>query len=495
MHRCAALVLVCSTVAFTLLQSGSAVEQIHITLGDTDSEMRVLWATPSNVTSWVSYGTQRGDRLKRTQRSENLRQGRRYFYRVYAEGSPVSRMYNFTTLPVHKNVSMTYLVYGDLGVRDGTDTFPALQAELAHWNHTAVWHIGDEFLRLIEPVASSLPYMVSPGNHEIAGDFLHYRTRFSTPGTPWPIPKGKMWYSYDIGLVHFISYSTEVYFTYNEEYECSQYYWLLEDLVKANRNRARVPWIVAMGHRPMYCSNADADDCTGWLFGGRVRAGLENLFHTQGVDLIVEAHEHSYERLWPVYNYNVIQTNYVNPRGSVHVISGAAGNQEGNDKFGPYSKAWSAYRHSKPRDNNFGRLHVHNRTHIHWQQVRVKDGHVFDSFWLVQHEHGPFVPNANCTLSVSTHSSCHCPSPFYVLVLTYAAMFMACFAVIAVVAKLCWRWRMRIFGKCYVWGVLGQRPYLVYKTLSSKQIYEEEDATLISADEPSFFVGRAQGIQ
>ena len=60
---------------------------------------------------------------------------------------------------------------------------------------------------------------------------------------------------------------------------------------------------------------------------------LENLFHSQGVDLIIEAHEHSYERLWPVFNHDVIQTNYINPRGSVHVISGAAGNQEGKDNM------------------------------------------------------------------------------------------------------------------------------------------------------------------
>lgn len=39
---------------------------------------------------------------------------------------------------------------------------------------------------------------------EIGSDFKHYGTRFSMPGTPWPIPKDKMWYSYDIGLVHFI---------------------------------------------------------------------------------------------------------------------------------------------------------------------------------------------------------------------------------------------------------------------------------------------------
>lgn len=33
-------------------------------------------------------------------------------------------------------------------------------------------------------------------------------------------------------------------------------------LQKANKNRAVRPWIITMGHRPMYCSNADLDDCT-----------------------------------------------------------------------------------------------------------------------------------------------------------------------------------------------------------------------------------------
>ena len=70
-----------------------------------------------------------------------------------------------------------------------------------------------------------------------------------------------------------VSYSTEVFFTYQETYECGQYYWLLDDLVQANENRHNVPWIVAVGHRPMYCSNDNGDDCTGLPFRGRVRAG------------------------------------------------------------------------------------------------------------------------------------------------------------------------------------------------------------------------------
>lgn len=42
---------------------------------------------------------------------------------------------------------------------------------------------------------------------------------------------------------------------------------------EANRpeNRALRPWIITMGHRPMYCSDDDQDDCT--KFDSYVRPG------------------------------------------------------------------------------------------------------------------------------------------------------------------------------------------------------------------------------
>ena len=100
-----------------------------------------------------------------------------------------------------------------------------------------------------------------------------------------------------------------------------QYNWLLRDLKAANANRAAQPWIVVVGHRPMYCSNNDGSSIhhcknvnniirTGIPIpeSSTFMFGLEKLFYDQGVDVIFAAHEHSYERMWPVYNRKVSHT-------------------------------------------------------------------------------------------------------------------------------------------------------------------------------------------
>jgi hypothetical protein len=63
-------------------------------------------------------------------------------------------------------------------------------------------------------------------------------------------------WSYDIGPAHIIAFSTEFhYFTQWGTHQIgNQYKWLENDLIKANKpeNRALRPWIITMGHRPIY---------------------------------------------------------------------------------------------------------------------------------------------------------------------------------------------------------------------------------------------------
>jgi len=200
-----------------------------------------------------------------------------------------------------------------------------------------------------------------------------------------------VWHSWNIQLVHFISYSTEALWARKQDV-ARQRAWLEADLIEANKHRDQQPWIVAYGHRPMYCSNDDGDDCTD--FQSNVRLAFEELFYTYGVDVIIEAHEHSYERLWPVYNLNVTDHSYDDPHSPVHIITGAAGcNEDTGDCLNMITKPqgpWSALRSSGKQTYGYGHLIPYNSTHLYWDELAVVTGQVLDKLFIVQHHHGPF---------------------------------------------------------------------------------------------------------
>ncbi|KAB1274120.1 Acid phosphatase type 7 [Camelus dromedarius] len=282
---------------------------------------------------------------------------------VYRCGSTQgwSRRFRFRALKNGPHWSPRLAVFGDLGA-DNPRALPRLRRDTLQGMYDAVLHVGDfaynmdednarvgdKFMNLIEPVAASLPYMTCPGNHEERYNFSNYKARFSMPGN-----SEGLWYSWDLGPAHIISFSTEVYFFlhYGRHLVEKQFHWLESDLQKANQNRVARPWIITMGHRPMYCSNADLDDCT-W-HESKVRKGLlgkfyglEDLFYKYGVDLQLWAHEHSYERLWPIYNYQ--------------------GCEERLTSFTLFPRPWSAVR---VKEYGYTRLHILNGTHVHIQQV------------------------------------------------------------------------------------------------------------------------------
>ena len=152
-----------------------------------------------------------------------------------------------------------------------------------------------------------------------------------------------------------------------------------------------------MGHRPMYCSDYDGDDCT--LYNSRIRTGLpiihayalEKLFYEYGVDLELWAHEHTFERMYPVYNrtvYNGTRDNpYFDPPAPVHVVTGSAGCQEKTDTFIANPGPWSAFRSS---NYGFSRMQIFNATHLYFEQTVAASDTVEDHFWLIKHHHGPY---------------------------------------------------------------------------------------------------------
>ena len=305
----------------------------------------------------------------------------------------------------------TFLSSGDMGVTNADDTLRTMGS--LQNSSSFIWHLGDQsysddrlessyeitwnqFMNRLQPLASSLPFMTLPGNHEATcneiiptlcsdmhKNFTAYRARFNMPS----LPSGgvdNMWYSFDYGLVHFVSISTETDFPGAPEGPGSylnagpfgdQMGWLERDLAAAVANRARVPWILVGGHRPVYSTGGEADAMTA------LRAWLEPVFAKYQVDMYLCGHVHWYERLYPVAKGIPVQKDYINPSSPVYLINGAAGNIEGHS-WGGSGADYLAYLNQV--DYGVAQLTVHNHTHLSWQWFRASDGQVVDTFVLVQ---------------------------------------------------------------------------------------------------------------
>ena len=168
----------------------------------------------------------------------------------------------------------------------------------------------------------------------------HFTNRFTMP---LKNESSNLYYSFDVGLIHFVSYNTEAYFNMTgngaasgDGNDCvkTQYHWLQQDLAAANARRNTTPWIVAYGHRPMYCNVAahnastNATGCDdeqeqsrngarvgmpGTTSGGEVGSSdfaVEDLLYEYGVDLAFFGHVHDYSRFLPSYNDTVLNEEF-----------------------------------------------------------------------------------------------------------------------------------------------------------------------------------------
>jgi len=412
-------------------------QQVHLSYWGDPTKMWVTWVTFDNVTldnksvdSFVEWGLGNLRHKANGTITNFVDEGKEkrviYIHRalmtglkpdqphVYHVGGPRtgwSDVFTFRAMRAGENWTPRFAMFGDMG-NSYCISCAALQVEAWRGNFDAVWHygdfaydlaqddgrFGDAYMRQMQPVTSRIPYMTTPGNHEYHYDFLQYKNRFTMPPNGYGPGYANMFHSVNIGPVHFVAICTEfLYYTgFGWKQNAIQYEWLVADLKKATRpeNLALRPWIVVMGHRPAYCNTVDDEHCipkgnmvrTG--FPGVNAYGFDDLLYDYGVDISFWAHEHSYERTFPVYNMTVMNGTgnaYEDPGATVHIINGAAGNREKNDPFyKPMS--FSAFRNS---DYGYGRMTVFNRTHLYFEQVSAEKGTVIDSVTLVKHEHGP----------------------------------------------------------------------------------------------------------
>jgi predicted phosphodiesterase len=163
------------------------------------------------------------------------------------------------------------------------------------------------------------------GNHE--NDVSNSFSNWALPGVAGDA-YAETYASFDLGSVHFVmlddnSISTLSPGTTVPE-ASAQLAWLDADLKAASADRANHPFIVAMNHRGVFSTSLHSGE-TDVL---ATRAALAPLFDKYKVDLVINGHDHEYERSKPLKaNTSDPRSNMVTvgPPGTTYVVCAGAG--------------------------------------------------------------------------------------------------------------------------------------------------------------------------
>jgi len=177
------------------------------------------------------------------------------------------------------------------------------------------------WLDIIEPIADKTKIVI--GNHEVESTkkLKDYMEFFGLE---------KQYYSFNYKNVHFTAISTELPY----ENDSEQYDFVNNDLSKVSLD-PNIDWIVVFYHSLAYTSPADTGK--GNSAEKELRSTYHHLFEKYGVDLVLQAHNHHYQRSYPIlYNndkpkepiatdnsYN--NNKFHNPEGQIFATVGTGG--------------------------------------------------------------------------------------------------------------------------------------------------------------------------
>ena len=204
--------------------SNHRLHQVSYVTQDQVSATMVQWGTsPTSLTSSstgdsVYFGTDGHMFTQHRGIMTSLKSNMLYFYRV-GSGSMWSAVHNFTADKSREGGNI-YAAYADFGMANDVslgelikevdnDAFDYVihAGDQAYDLDSEAGRNGDEFLESIAPIASRVPYMVAPGNHEEHDNFTHYRHRFNAITYYTAARAGSntnLWYRYDKPLAPFL---------------------------------------------------------------------------------------------------------------------------------------------------------------------------------------------------------------------------------------------------------------------------------------------------
>jgi hypothetical protein len=176
-----------------------------------------------------------------------------------------------------------------------------------------------------------------PGNHEFIRDgrpkaAWYARDYFDYFGEDKAGKRFEGYYSYDLGEWHIIALNSELRDTPKFKAMTKQKKWLREDL-KNNRRRCTL----AYWHRPIFSSGEHGTKQTPTQGVERTMLSVWRILDAMGVDVVINGHEHNYER----FNAQDADRN-ADPNGIVEFVVGTGGVELRDKEIPPHKRQNSA---------------------------------------------------------------------------------------------------------------------------------------------------------
>ncbi len=298
----------------------------------TTTSITIAWSTDVKGTGEVGYGpdlaygslaVEGGSTKSHAVVITGLSPGTTYRYLVRTSEKVLFSGGSFETSRPASDPRLRFVVFGDSGI--GSKDQLAVAARALEAAPDLVIHTGDVVYDrgeashfdpfYFEPYTSLLeqvPFYTCLGNHDVlTSNGQPYLEAFHLPHNN---PQGtERYYSFEAANVHFIALDS------NQSVAAGtpMHDWLVSDLA------ATADWKIVFFHHPPFSSAMHAPD------GPALRAAYEPLFAAGGVDLVLNGHDHVYERSYPLLQSVITnqdqEPHYLNPAGTIYVVSGGGG--------------------------------------------------------------------------------------------------------------------------------------------------------------------------
>ncbi|ANW96940.1 hypothetical protein AXE80_11890 [Wenyingzhuangia fucanilytica] len=320
----------------------------------------------------------------------NLKPSTTYTYSIYSNGHLLAsgKDYHFTTAPNHKNKAFTFYALGDIGAKEGQSFAIEPATRITELNQKPDFGLGlgdivypkgesknydNHLFKPFQEVFKNIPFYPVAGNHDWLSD---PEKNFEKE---WSLPGNEHYYSFSYSNTLFIGLDSSDGGFYQIE---EQLAWLKQTL-KENKNS--FDWIIVYLHH-------NGKSCTYKNDYEHVKS-LYTVFANNKVDLVLNGHAHTYERLKAYDEFGNVdntinnQSNYNNLKNRfISITIGAGGKINKKWKADPSNpencKDGSIVAHSE-HVPSFGLISINHKKLI-FKGINSYTGETFDTFSITK---------------------------------------------------------------------------------------------------------------